>query len=372
MYRGLVSYLRLDDVSRLGFSKAARSCPGHREAGWYGDDRPALAIGARLLGDDLLERSAERAQAVEANVEADIGHCAVGRAQQKHGSFDPTALQVPVRRLAKRGAEGADEMRLRDVRDLRERRQVERLRVGTVHRVAGAQHPAVDLLYGPAHGLNPFSRRDSADRRLSSGSFVPSLLAAANENASLVPFAGQQDGVSRSGAADSMGDALAPVLDARIVLALSPANFFRPRRNFAEDGHGILFARVFVGENRVIAQAGGDLAHPGPLLAITIAGAAEDRDQLPPGDRPQLAEDLLEALRRVRVIEDHAERLAEVDALHPSADAAVTLEPRADLVERQPDRDTRGCRGQGVRRVPAAAQLQVQRERPKRCRGIDP
>ena len=74
----------------------------------------------------------------------------------------------------------------------------------------------------------------------------------------------------------------------------------------------------------------------------------------------------------MRIVDDHAERLAKVDTLHPATDPRVTIQPMTDLVERQPDGDTGGRRGQRIGRVPAAAQLQIQRERPKRCGPIDP
>ena len=57
-----------------------------------------------------------------------------------------------MRRLAERRAEGPDEVRLRHVRDPGERGDVERLGELPVHRVAGAQHPAVLLLGLAAHG----------------------------------------------------------------------------------------------------------------------------------------------------------------------------------------------------------------------------
>jgi hypothetical protein len=57
-----------------------------------------------------------------------------------------------VRRLAERRPEGADEVRLGDAGDPGERRHGERLGVGAVHRVAGAQQAAVLLLDGAAHG----------------------------------------------------------------------------------------------------------------------------------------------------------------------------------------------------------------------------
>src|SRR6266480_87907 len=221
-------------------------------------------------------------------------------------------------------------------------------------------------------GVRPSSRRESPDRRLGRGPFVPGLFPTTNENASFVPFAGEQDGIPGARAADRVRDPLPPILDARVLRALGPADLFGTGGNVAEDGHGILFARVFVGENGIVAQAGGNLAHPGPLLAVAVTRATEDRDQLPTRDGPQLAQDLLEALRRMRVIDDHAERLTEVDALHPAADTAVTLKPRPNLGKRESDGDTGRDRRQRVGGVPAAAQLQPQSQRPERCRSLHP
>jgi hypothetical protein len=57
-----------------------------------------------------------------------------------------------MRRLAESGAKDPDEMRLRDAGDPRQGRDVKRLGVIAVHRVAGAQHAAVGLFDGSAHG----------------------------------------------------------------------------------------------------------------------------------------------------------------------------------------------------------------------------
>src|SRR5438132_12448043 len=100
----------LDDISGFGFSKTARSGPGHREAGRDGDDRPALTVPGWWLADDVAKDPAEGAQAREPHIQADVRHAPVGRAQQAHGSFDPPALQVAVRRLATRCAGGADDV----------------------------------------------------------------------------------------------------------------------------------------------------------------------------------------------------------------------------------------------------------------------
>src|SRR5438132_6413741 len=108
----------LDDVARPVFSKTARSCPGHGEAGRDGLDRSALAVDGWRLADDLLKAAAEGTQAVEANVEADVRHAAVGRPQQEHRPLDPAPLEVAVRSLAEGRAKGSDEVRLRDIRDL--------------------------------------------------------------------------------------------------------------------------------------------------------------------------------------------------------------------------------------------------------------
>src|SRR5687767_13260200 len=98
---------------RGGFSKTARSGPRLREAG---GDRPqvsrAPAIGGRRLADDRGERAAERPEAREADVEADLRDRPVGFTQEKHRALNAAPLQVAVRGLAERRAKDADEMGL--------------------------------------------------------------------------------------------------------------------------------------------------------------------------------------------------------------------------------------------------------------------
>ena len=65
--------------------------------------------------------------------------------------LDPAALQVAVRGLAERRLEHPDEVGRGHVGHGRETGDVERLRERSVHRVAGAQHPAVGVL-GRRHG----------------------------------------------------------------------------------------------------------------------------------------------------------------------------------------------------------------------------
>src|SRR5688572_7016051 len=104
------------------FSETAWSRPRPREAGRDGAQvsRPP-AIGRRRLADDRAKGTTERSQAREADVEADLGDAAIGLAQEEHRALDPAPLQIAVRRLAEGGAKGADEVRLGDVGDPRQR-----------------------------------------------------------------------------------------------------------------------------------------------------------------------------------------------------------------------------------------------------------
>src|SRR3989442_11727170 len=102
------------------FSKTARSCPAHREAVRHCKNEAPRPIVGRRLADDVAKRAAERTKALKPDVQADVGHGAVGLPQQEHGALDPAALQVAVRRLTKGRPEGPDEMRLGNVRKLRE------------------------------------------------------------------------------------------------------------------------------------------------------------------------------------------------------------------------------------------------------------
>src|SRR2546430_10266622 len=99
----------LMDGRRHVFSETARSRPRHREAARDGLRVRPLAVLARRLPDDRPERAAERAEAREANVEADLGHAPMGLAQQEHRPPDTATLQVAIRYLAEGRAEGPEE-----------------------------------------------------------------------------------------------------------------------------------------------------------------------------------------------------------------------------------------------------------------------
>src|SRR6476660_8462803 len=88
--------------STVGFSETARSRPRHGEAVRDVVGDAARAVAGGRLADDGAEGAAEGAQAREADVEADLGHAAVGLHEQEHRALDAPALQVAVRRLAER------------------------------------------------------------------------------------------------------------------------------------------------------------------------------------------------------------------------------------------------------------------------------
>src|SRR5439155_1103916 len=79
------------------------------------------------------------------------GDAAVGLAQQEHRALHPPPLQVTVRRLPEDGSEAANEVGIGDVSHRGHGADVERLGVGAVHGVAGAQQAPVQVLDFPAH-----------------------------------------------------------------------------------------------------------------------------------------------------------------------------------------------------------------------------
>src|SRR3954464_8516731 len=73
---------------------APRSRPRHHDArrhvaGAARADPPRLAVGARRHPDHAAERAAERAEAREPDVEADLGHGPVRLSQQRHRALEP-------------------------------------------------------------------------------------------------------------------------------------------------------------------------------------------------------------------------------------------------------------------------------------------
>ena len=80
-----------------------------------------------------------------------------------------------------------------------------------------------------------------------------------------------------------------------------------------------VFAAWIVGRNdHAIGQCTCDASHLRSLAAVTITTAAEDDDHAPRGEGPHGTQHVVERVRRVRVVDDHAEGLVRGDDLEPS------------------------------------------------------
>src|SRR3984893_19150819 len=141
----------LRGVGRARFSKTAWACPGHGKTRRHAAGDGAPAVGRRRFAHDLAEGAAERAQTGEADVETDLRYAAIGLAQQEHRPLHASALQVAMGCLAEGGAEGANEVRLRDQRDPREGRNIERLSVRAIHGVARTKQASIGLFNLATH-----------------------------------------------------------------------------------------------------------------------------------------------------------------------------------------------------------------------------
>jgi hypothetical protein len=101
--------------------------------------RKRRAIGRRGLAVGPGEARRERADALQADREADLHDRAVGRAKQRGCPLQPARQQVRVRRLAECAPELATEVRAREPGGAGEIVDIERLRVRRIDEVAGSQ-----------------------------------------------------------------------------------------------------------------------------------------------------------------------------------------------------------------------------------------
>src|ERR1051326_8143481 len=114
---------------------------------------PAAVVG-RCLADYLRESPAERPEARKRDIEADVGHAAIGFAEKEHRSLDAAPLEVAVRCLAENVTKTAAEVCRRDVGDRGDGTYVERLGVRPIHGLARPQQAPVEILSLAAHADN--------------------------------------------------------------------------------------------------------------------------------------------------------------------------------------------------------------------------
>src|SRR6185437_5060467 len=167
-----------------------------------------------------------------------------------------------------------------------------------------------------------------------------------------VALAGDHDHVAFAGFADSAGDRLAPVrLDLGTVSALE---------DLGDDRFGLLAARIVGGDDRDVGELGRDPAHQRALAAVAVAAAAEDADHAALRQVARRAEDVLERIGRVGVVDEHGERLPLVDRLEAPGYSAQFPDAVGDRVVRDLQQACRGDRAEHVLDVEAAAQSRLE------------
>jgi hypothetical protein len=103
--------------------------PVNKESGAVGDGRMAHI---------LMKKAAERAQALEADLEADIRHRQTARREQLFGSFNTPLRQILMGRLLESLSEQSDKMVARETCFTRNLIQLKRQIITVVHKFAGA------------------------------------------------------------------------------------------------------------------------------------------------------------------------------------------------------------------------------------------
>jgi hypothetical protein len=98
-----------------------------------------------------VEDPAERAQAAETDIEANVRYAPIAGSQEKHRPLDAPSLKIAVRGFPESRAEGADEVRLRRPRNPREAWNGKRFRKRAIHRIPCAQHPSIAFFHRSAH-----------------------------------------------------------------------------------------------------------------------------------------------------------------------------------------------------------------------------
>jgi len=189
---------------------------------------------------------------------------------------------------------------------------------------------------------------DVVERKLASGFELLSLL---------VALARDDDDVARPGELDGALDRRAPVDD-----GLDAGAVADPLEDLRDDRLWILGARIVGRDDHRVGQARGDLPHQRPLAAITVAAAAERADDAGVRQLAGGAQDVVQRVRRVRVVDDDGEGLAFVDRLEAAGDAAGLRHGAHDrlLGDTQAAGDCDGA--QDVEDVEAAGQRRAQLE----------
>lgn len=170
------------------------------------------------------------------------------------------------------------------------------------------------------------------------------------------PLPHDQHGVTGPGAGDRGGDGGGPVGVDQDLAALVDGHLGGAREHRGEDGQRVLGAGVVGGQHGGVGEPGGCRPHRSAFCGVAVAAAAEHDVQSALGDLAQGAQDGLDGVGLVRVVDEREVGLSGVDAFQPAGDSG----DRGDAVGRGlrvDARDGQGDdRGEGVGDVERAGQ----------------
>src|SRR5579859_2014052 len=164
-------------------------------------------------------------------------------------------------------------------------------------------------------------------------SIIPRQLLTPHDNALLVAFTRKYNGITCLGMSKSSSDCLCAVSNTEKILPLLLASGQRTLRDLAQNLFPILFTRVFISNNEEVCHLCRNLPHYRTFLYVTLTRGAENGQQLARGHRAQGRQNLCQAIRRMRIIDNHGKWLSLVNALHAACYAlhlAQSLRNRRD------------------------------------------
>src|SRR2546429_34876 len=138
------------------------------------------------------------------------------------------------------------------------------------------------------------------------GGLVVRPLLLADDDRLLVTLASEDNGVLGRGPAYGLAHRLAAIVDDDVVGAFALARADCALLDLLEDFCRLLEARVLLRDHEEVGVLRGNRRECGPLGAVALAGTAENGDELSFGEWAEEAKDLVERLRRMRVVDDHA------------------------------------------------------------------
>src|SRR3954470_24980226 len=149
-------------------------------------------------------------------------------------------------------------------------------------------------------------------------------------------------------------------LDGRAAVGLDLDPCVAALEDRGDDRRGVLVARVVRRDDRDVGPLARDRAHERALGAVTVAAGAEDHDEAVLRQRTGGAQDVVEGVGGVGVVDEDRERLALVDGLEAAGDLGGVREGVGDRGVGDPQGADGGDGAQDVEDVEAAGQRRAE------------